>query len=215
MGTGLFACRQNSHHVSERRSATDTALAHRSLLNLQDVVITDPYLMAQILHDTNLYKPAKPDYIKFRRVSTHYSCMHLQRKAGSCCMKCCKTFQLICLPCLLQLMGPSGIADLVTAESDAEDWLWKTVRKGVAPAFAPQALRSALTCCNVIPLLSMTIWTYMVNLQLHSEYGLLTSSFVRMLSRMLHLSCIHCYYATCRSRVLLTCKAIVLHVSLT
>ena len=43
---------------------------------------------------------------------------------------------------MLQLMGPSGIADLVTAESDPEDWLWKTVRKGVAPAFAAQALRA-------------------------------------------------------------------------
>lgn len=41
----------------------------------------------------------------------------------------------------LQLMGPAGIADLVTAQSDPGDWLWKTVRKGVAPAFAPQALR--------------------------------------------------------------------------
>ena len=43
---------------------------------------------------------------------------------------------------VLQLMGPARIADLVTAESNSEDWLWKTVRKGVAPAFAPQALRS-------------------------------------------------------------------------
>ena len=42
---------------------------------------------------------------------------------------------------MLQLMGPSGIADLVTAESDPEDWLWRTVRKGIAPAFAAQALR--------------------------------------------------------------------------
>ena len=39
-------------------------------------------------------------------------------------------------------MGPSGIADLVTADSDPEDWLWKTVRKGVAPAFAAQALKA-------------------------------------------------------------------------
>lgn len=39
-------------------------------------------------------------------------------------------------------MGPEGIADLVTAQSDPGDWLWRTVRKGVAPAFAPQALRS-------------------------------------------------------------------------
>jgi len=49
----------------------------------------------------------------------------------------------------LQLMGPAGIADLVTAQSDTEDWLWKTVRKGVAPAFAPQALRSDLLLLTV------------------------------------------------------------------
>ena len=60
-------------------------------------------------------------------------------------------------------MGPSGVADLVTAESDSEDWLWRTVRKGVAPAFAPQALRSGLTSSNVItPLLSMTLQTYLI-----------------------------------------------------
>ncbi|KAL0023129.1 hypothetical protein WJX77_004743 [Trebouxia sp. C0004] len=73
----------------------------------QTVVVSDPYLMAQLLHDNSLYKPARPDYIHFR-----------------------------------QLMGPAGIADLVTAQSDPGDWLWKTVRKGVAPAFAPQALRT-------------------------------------------------------------------------
>jgi hypothetical protein len=44
----------------------------------------------------------------------------------------------------LQLMGPAGVADLVSAQSDPGDWRWKTVRKGVAPAFAPQALRSVL-----------------------------------------------------------------------
>ncbi len=49
----------------------------------------------------------------------------------------------------LQLMGPAGIADLVTAQSDPGDWLWKTVRKGVAPAFAPQALRSDSHLCIV------------------------------------------------------------------
>ena len=43
----------------------------------------------------------------------------------------------------MQLMGPDDVADLVSAQSDANDWLWKTVRKGVAPAFATQALRSA------------------------------------------------------------------------
>lgn len=40
-------------------------------------------------------------------------------------------------------MGPEGVADLVTSQSDPEDWLWKTVRKGIAPAFAAQALRYA------------------------------------------------------------------------
>lgn len=49
----------------------------------------------------------------------------------------------------LQLMGPAGIADLVTSQSDPGDWLWKTVRKGVAPAFAPQALRSNLLLLTV------------------------------------------------------------------
>ena len=43
---------------------------------------------------------------------------------------------------MLQLMGPAGIPDLVTAQSDPDDWLWKTVRKGVAPAFAAQAMKS-------------------------------------------------------------------------
>lgn len=40
-------------------------------------------------------------------------------------------------------MGPDNIGDLVASSGDADDWLWKTVRKGVAPAFAPHALRYA------------------------------------------------------------------------
>ena len=39
------------------------------------------------------------------------------------------------------MMGPDKIGDLVASEGDQNDWLWKAVRKGVAPAFAPQALR--------------------------------------------------------------------------
>ncbi len=39
---------------------------------LQTVVVTDPHLMAQLLHDNSLYKPARPDYIHFRQVSTHH-----------------------------------------------------------------------------------------------------------------------------------------------
>lgn len=50
-------------------------------------------------------------------------------------------------------MGPAGIPDLVTAESDPEDWLWKTVRKGVAPAFAAQAMRSVAAAGTVHPFL--------------------------------------------------------------
>lgn len=42
---------------------------------------------------------------------------------------------------ILQLMSPTGKADFLSAEGDAEDWLWKVVRRGVAPAFAPRALR--------------------------------------------------------------------------
>ncbi len=38
---------------------------------LQTVVVSDPHLMAQLLHDNNLYKPARPDYIHFRQVSTY------------------------------------------------------------------------------------------------------------------------------------------------
>ena len=41
----------------------------------------------------------------------------------------------------MQLMGPDNIGDLVASTGDADDWLWKVVRKGVAPAFAPHALR--------------------------------------------------------------------------
>ena len=35
---------------------------------LQTVVISDPHLMDDLLHDTRLYKPAEPDYINFRKV---------------------------------------------------------------------------------------------------------------------------------------------------
>ncbi len=42
---------------------------------------------------------------------------------------------------IMQLMSPSGRADFLSAEGDAQDWLWKAVRRGVAPAFAPKALR--------------------------------------------------------------------------
>lgn len=41
----------------------------------------------------------------------------------------------------LQMMGPDQVSDLVASEGDQNDWLWKAVRKGVAPAFAPHALR--------------------------------------------------------------------------
>ena len=42
----------------------------------------------------------------------------------------------------MQLMGPdSSVGDLVASDGGPGDWLWKAVRKGVAPAFAPQALR--------------------------------------------------------------------------
>ena len=75
MGTGVFAYCQKSHHVLQCWSATGTSPI---TMNLQDVVVTDPFLMAQILHDKDLYKPAEPDYIKFRKVSTHAgtSCKH-------------------------------------------------------------------------------------------------------------------------------------------
>ena len=43
--------------------------------------------------------------------------------------------------CVLQLMSPAGMPDLVSAKSDPDDWLWKTVRKGVSRAFAPHAMR--------------------------------------------------------------------------
>ena len=33
------------------------------------------------------------------------------------------------------------MADFMSTEGDAEDWLWKAVRRGVAPAFAARALR--------------------------------------------------------------------------
>lgn len=38
-------------------------------------------------------------------------------------------------------MSPSGNADFLSAEGTADDWLWKAVRRGIAPAFAPRALR--------------------------------------------------------------------------
>ena len=59
-------------------------------------------------------------------------------------------------------MGPAGIPDLVTADSDPEDWLWKTVRKGVAPAFAAQAMRSVDAVCKSTPCLQPhSIGTYL------------------------------------------------------
>lgn len=38
-------------------------------------------------------------------------------------------------------MSPTSGADFLSAEGDSEDWLWRAVRRGVAPAFAPKALR--------------------------------------------------------------------------
>ncbi len=119
--------------------------------------------MAQLLHDNNLYKPARPDYIHFRQVSTHHQVLpawclllliacHLHNQQGSS-YRWYRSLQLTSVQnnmlVALQLMGPAGIADLVTAQSDPGDWLWKTVRKGVAPAFAPQALRSDSHLCIV------------------------------------------------------------------
>ena len=51
---------------------------------LQTVVVSDPHLMAQLLHDNNLYKPARPDYIHFRQVSTHP-----QIYPSPLCVRCC------------------------------------------------------------------------------------------------------------------------------
>ena len=41
---------------------------------LQTVVISDPHLIDDLLHDTRLYKPAEPDYINFRKVGTPSHC---------------------------------------------------------------------------------------------------------------------------------------------
>ncbi|KAL3139484.1 hypothetical protein ABBQ38_003809 [Trebouxia sp. C0009 RCD-2024] len=71
------------------------------------VVVSEPRLVAQLLHNGDLAKPTEPVMVHFR-----------------------------------QLMSPSGKADFLSAEGDAEDWLWKAVRRGVAPAFAPSALRA-------------------------------------------------------------------------
>ncbi|DBB04194.1 TPA: hypothetical protein ACH3X1_013234 [Trebouxia sp. C0004] len=72
------------------------------------VVVSEPRIVAELLHDTSLAKPTQPVMVHFR-----------------------------------QLMSPDGRADFLSAEGDSEDWLWRTVRRGVAPAFAPTALRAA------------------------------------------------------------------------
>ena len=51
----------------------------------------------------------------------------------------------VCNSNTLQLMSPSGNADFLSAEGDAKDWVWKAVRRGIAPAFAPRALRCMTT----------------------------------------------------------------------
>jgi len=51
---------------------------------LQTVVVSDPHVMAQLLHDNSLNKPARPDYIHFRQVSTHH-----QLCPSPLCICCC------------------------------------------------------------------------------------------------------------------------------
>lgn len=83
----------------------------KSSVGVQMVVVTEPRLVAELLHCNDLAKPTQPVMAHFR-----------------------------------QLMSPSGKADFLSAEGDAEDWLWKVVRRGVAPAFAPRALRCRQAC---------------------------------------------------------------------
>lgn len=71
-------------------------------------------------------------------------------------------------------MGPAGIPDLVTADSDPEDWLWKTVRKGVAPAFAAQAMRSVTAACISTPLLAASLDWDLFGLQCIYHIGIKT-----------------------------------------
>lgn len=109
--------------------------------------------MNQLLHNKALVKPARPDYIRFRQVGVFSSSIpcHQQQPGEQLLLFLGALHAIHALlhalympsSCVLQLMGPAGIPDLVTAESDPNDWLWRTVRKGVAPAFAAQAMRSA------------------------------------------------------------------------
>lgn len=51
-------------------NAIESTDSINSLFDLQVLVVTDPYLMIQLLHNKALLKPPQPDYIQFRQVST-------------------------------------------------------------------------------------------------------------------------------------------------
>ena len=70
--------------VRVAHASITSADSSATLTALQTVVVSDPHLMAQLLHDNSLYKPARPDYIHFRQVSTHH-----QLCPSPLCICCC------------------------------------------------------------------------------------------------------------------------------
>lgn len=66
MATGAFGRHKSAKQEEVANKAVKTATA---FFDLQVLVITDPYLMMQLLHNKALLKPAQPDYIQFRQAS--------------------------------------------------------------------------------------------------------------------------------------------------
>ena len=132
---GVLAC---MHMLSEILCC---ACIGTCCLPAQMVVVSEPRIVAELLHNTSLAKPTQPVMVHFRQVSLTCDLLLASVKMKGCVMR--GSFQHLYSWALhpLQLMSPHGRADFLSAEGDSEDWLWRTVRRGVAPAFAPKALR--------------------------------------------------------------------------
>ena len=102
---------------------------------MQAVVVTDPYLIAEILgKNTEIEKSIAGVYSKFNvvrksAVPVFWQLKHWNALGPSACF------------CAWQLLHAGGMPNIFTSPTD--DY-WRLIRKGVAPAFSPKNIRYKL-----------------------------------------------------------------------
>ena len=127
---------------------------------LQVVFVSDPALLP-IMFDRALYppnanildRPVEEFLVQMDAVRTLLT--HDFRRAKQHLHACCKRLFPTGFPCPfpakaemlhVQMTSDSGHSNLLTDKTGSD--LWRLVRKGVAPAFNPQNIRS-VSCCSL------------------------------------------------------------------